>query len=509
MNQQNQLRISPAWLALGGFVLGLILFYQVAGMFGLPAHLVWPFITIAFVVMVFFLRRPKLFLFVLMFYSGFFFNGNFLGRIPLPLPGIRVLDDFLLVIPIAMIIMKATTRDLPRGATVFPFVYLFLSVLSWRINHVPTMNFIRATLAFSKFYIVWYFVRSLGPWSEKEIKRWLVFFLGFAVIQCLANFGWQQHVILRYHPDYSIGTLGGAHHVGYLSCMVLFMMLGYLMSLLWEQRLTGRRLFWLGVVSILILYNLVFLTDTKHVLFLAPLAVVPFFLLKQKNTKMRWAIVLSVLIFGLFSWVYLTFIYAGSGIFSMDLYLYSFKVSGKRAMINVLAYDLPRQLPVPVLGAGPGNFNSAVGLMSLRPLAVRYLLQHIMASLRPGVGSVEGSVIGSPITDVFTLLGEYGVLNTMAYLGFWVFAIWTLWRKAKQPNISPLYCGQMLAACSCLLLLLQLMFLVDVVQYMPLMFPAWAMAGMVWDYKPEEAVPPVLSAKPARALSGIRRMGFE
>ena len=74
------------WLTVAGFAIGLTMMFFISGMFGIPAPLGWAFLVIVFSVGTLLLDRPKLLLFLMMFYFMLMPMNRFLGLLALPLP---------------------------------------------------------------------------------------------------------------------------------------------------------------------------------------------------------------------------------------------------------------------------------------------------------------------------------------------------------------------------------------------------------------------------------------
>ncbi|MBU1695123.1 MAG: hypothetical protein KKC51_14330, partial [Verrucomicrobia bacterium] len=210
MARDTTLRIPLAVLIVAGFVIGLIVSIWVSGMFGFLPPLLWASVVLLILAGIYFLEHPKQFLMVMFLYYGFLANGLLLGFYPLPIPMVGILDEAILAVPLAIIVMKAVHRQLPRGATIFPVVYIGLALLSIWVNNAPHTGALRVTLTYGKFYIFWYFARAIGPWSALEKRRWFVVLMLFVLLQFGFNVFWQKGLTPRMSVDSSIGTVGSA-----------------------------------------------------------------------------------------------------------------------------------------------------------------------------------------------------------------------------------------------------------------------------------------------------------
>ena len=489
--QDMMYRPPVAAIVLAGFIAGFVLSFGPADMLGRPPMLLFPAFTIAFSIGVLFLAKPKLYVVALFLYYGFYYNGVLIGKINLPIPYVQLLDELFLAIPVAVICMTLIGHEAPKHATLFPALYLLLAFLSFKVNAAPTVPALRITLAYFKFYIYWYFMRCIA-WSDKERKIWIYGFAGFVLIQFLINIYWHRGITM-YYPDAGQGTIGDQHIVGYLSAFALFFMGANFIA---NRSRSVLRTVIGGGVTLLIAYNLIFLTDTKHVLFLMPIAALPFLtLFPRLNVKQRVFAVFASIAFVTSSYVYLNMTDA-LGRHTPSDYVSFMRYSGKGQVFHAIKDQLPREITTPLLGAGPGNFCSSVGVRSFRPLANKYVLPHVIRSIKSRGGAAESSVIGSPETSFFTLWGEFGILNMITYYAFWGFVMFSLWKSALGEKVLTVVAAQRLALVSCLILNLCIGLLRETFTIGVLMVPIWALVGMFWN-EPKPSDVAIKATKPA------------
>ncbi len=102
-------------------------------------------------------------------------------------------------------------------------------------------------------------------------------FIGYIALQYAYNVLWHRRLWPRYHPDVSRGVFRpfppAAPVVGYLSIFGLLLLAGWWVGV--RTALSRRRKWLAGLVAVVISYNLIFMTDTKHALFLVPAAFIP------------------------------------------------------------------------------------------------------------------------------------------------------------------------------------------------------------------------------------------
>ncbi|MBP8655681.1 MAG: hypothetical protein KBI43_04475, partial [Kiritimatiellae bacterium] len=210
------------WLTVAGFALGLTVMFFIAGMFGIPAPLGWAFLVILFALGALLLDRPKLLLSFMIFYFLFMPSNRMLGLVSLPLPDF--LDELFFLPFIAVIAMNWIQRRQLTEATFFPVAFIGVAIMSSIVNDRPSVfTALQVTLIMLKSYILWYFCRLTCTFeNEKQLNRWVWFYIVYVAIQFLYNMLWQGGPWPHYHPDRSGGVFGpvgggAAHQVGYLS----------------------------------------------------------------------------------------------------------------------------------------------------------------------------------------------------------------------------------------------------------------------------------------------------
>ena len=484
------------WLAVAGFAIGLTATFFIAGMFGVPAPLAWAFLVIAFTAMALLLDRPKLLLACMLFYILLMPGNRLLGLIGLPLPGF--IDELFFLPFIAVIVMNWIQRRQLKEATIFPVVFCLVAALSWYVNGKPSpFTAARVTLIMLKFYILWYFCRLTCTFeNERQLLRWAWGYIIYVAIQFFYNMLWQKGPWPHFHPDHSGGVfgpegLGSAHIVGYISVFALLILAGWWVSCAASVRPARRRM--VLMIALIIGYDLIFMTDTKHALLLAPLAFIPFLLHPNFPARLRLWLLLASFVFGLAT---VTYFHIASGGINVRSYVRSLVDSPKGEMMYAVTVDLPYLVPYPFLGAGPGCFNSHQAVNARVPLARRYIIPYLDEARRmdyfgKGYGGTlaSSSVMGTPQTDLFVLMGEYGWLGAIIYYLFMGWVIVKLWKKsAHLPLTNPLS-GLYMSTCCCIIFLVFTSVLISATTIGVLVFPLWIIIGRMWDMKTGESVP--------------------
>lgn len=476
------------WLTVAGYAIGLVIMFFLAGMFGIHAPIGWAFLVLVFCVGTFLLDRPKLLLNCMMFYFLLMPSNRLFGLIGLPLPGF--IDELFFLPFIAVMIMNWIQRRSIQGGTWFPIAFIVVGLLSWYVNGKGApFRLAQVTLIMLKFYIIWYYCRLTCIFEDaKHFWRWGELYIYYAAIQFLYNCLWQRGPFVRFHPDNSGGVFGpdgsgGAHLVGYISILALFLLAGWWMGP--GRAASRRKRYWMLFLCMVISYDLIFMTDTKHGLLMMPVAFIPFVFHPIVPARTR-----SLLLGFGGVFLLLAFSYVATFTNTRDFrkFLIQMADSPKGEMMHAVTGDFKYLVPYPMLGAGPGKFGSSQSAKDQTRLARRYILPYEDEMRRSGLtyrGGTRtgGSQLAWPQSDFFTLMGEFGWVGTLVYFSFFVWVCMKLWGKAKDLHQDANLGGAYLALGAGVIFLAETMFVVMSVTVPVLAFPLWMLAGRVWDMK--------------------------
>lgn len=475
------------WLAVSGYAIGLTVMFFISGMFGVPAPLGWAALVILFTVGALLLDRPKLLLICMLFYFLLMPSNRLLGLVGLPLPSF--IDDLFFLPFIAVIVMNWIQRRQLAEATLFPLAFCLIAATSWYVNRPSIFTVVQVTLIMLKSYIIWYYCRLTCTFdSEKHLMRWVWGYVFYVVIQFLYNMLWQQGPWPKFHPDSSGGVFGpdasgSAHIVGYLSVFGLLLITGWWVS---AGRQAGKRARWRALLAALIIgYNLIFMTDTKHALLLIPFAFLPFLLHPRFPARLRIGLILGGAVFMLATTVYFQLSMGG---YKIRPFLASFRESPKGEMLYAVTTDFSHLVPYPMLGAGPGRFASGQSVDAASPLARRYIIPHLAQRRRLGYfghglsgNLLSASIMGIPQTDFFVLMGEFGWLGAITYYLFLGWVIKRLWQKSVCLPLTHPMAGIYMSLACCMIFLVFTTALISSATIGVLVFPLWILIGRMWD----------------------------
>jgi hypothetical protein len=481
------------WLSVAGFAIGLTMMFFVAGMFGIPAPLGWASMVIMFTVGALLLDRPKLLLNVMLFYFLLLPSNRLFGLFGLPLPGF--IDELFFLPLIAVIVMNWIQRRQLQQATIFPVVFCVLAALSWYVNRPPIFTTVQVTLIMLKSYIIWYYCRLTCTFeNEGQLSRWVWVYILYSALQYPYNILWQRGLWPSFHPDRSGGVFGpdstgSAHIVGYLNIYALLLLAGWWASV---GRHVRARTHWMALLLVVVIaYNLIFMTDTKHGLILFPFAALPFLFHPKFPVRLRMHLLTGGLVFALLAGLY--FRISGD-----DIDLHRIRVtlqqSPKGDLLHAVTTDFHHLVPYPLLGAGPGRFASNQGVAARAPLARRYIIPHHDQQRRMGYFRASGtllasSVLGAPQADLLVLMGEFGWLGTAAFYLFLGWVIVKLWKKSAALPLERVASGYFMALSCCVIFLVFTTLIMNTFTVGVLSFPLWMLIGRMWDMKLESPQP--------------------
>ena len=480
-----------AWLVVAGYAIGLGFMYLLAGMFGLPAPLTWAFLVVLFFAGIALLERPKALLICMMFFFLLMPSNRILGLVGVPLPGF--LDELFFVPFVAVIVMSWIQRSsMPKGMW-FAMSFCLLAGLSWYANGKPSpTTTVQVTLIMLKFFILWYFCRLVAPFrSLKDFWTWGEFYIHYAAVQFLYNCLWQGGPWVRHHWDNSGGVFGpegsgAAHLVGYISIIALFLLAAWWVGE--GRKASAPKRWWMALMGLVIAYDLIFMTDTKHALAMAPVAFFPVLFHRSIALKTRLAL---LTVGGAFVVVAVFYIATFTNSANLHRFATVMADSPKGEAYLAVTKDFRFLVPYPVLGAGPGRFFSSQAVDAMAPLARRYVIPYYdeiqrSQSLHVSGSRTGGSLLAYPAADILTLTGEFGWCGMGLYASFLVF-IWVgLWRKANRWTGHFGGSFVFLSLGASVVFLFETMFFYTTSTIPSIVFPLWMLIGRVWDLEPPE-----------------------
>jgi hypothetical protein len=375
--------------------------------------------------------------------------------------------------------------------TLLLLVVVFLSFL---VNRSSPFGMLHYALTYLSFIPIFLMVREF--WSPSRIGSLSLWIILIMVVQVVLSLGWLAGINPLPNPrhlwvDRGIGTFGNSSYLGYLcvACISVLLNLGE-RSLSLHLRIA--RLMGLAVLGLMF-----FLTFTIHA-YPALLTCCVWWArahyLRHKRNPiyliMVAAIIGSVLAVAVIESETIRrksssmrYLERNKAISIWD----SVSSSPKGIAYRGFLKEVPRQLPFPVLGAGPGNGGSLVASDRQTPLANRYI-NYVYETISGQMMIATGSILVTPHAGFLAIYSDIGLLGCLLYYGLHLMAIIRIWRLYKL-NKYVLFWQKSLAYSMIPVVVwwLLLSSIVDVFHFDFLTSSLWGALALVWlPYKNED-----------------------
>lgn len=400
------------------------------------------------------------------------------------------IDIALLCVLVASCILQRRVLIDVRPVALSAFGLLCITGLSFLANRPPLRGAIHFAIAYFRFLLVFGYMRNvLEPGDGKLIYRILI---GSLALQFALNAAW----LLRINPlpnymmntaDYAVGTVQSCNAVAYLciACICVFLCAVMNPSLKKRSRIIAGTALLVAIIQI-------WLTFTVHASLLAALCCVIFIFVSGATCRMKALLILAtVLAMAMFLHARSMAVsrYAEPGVwkqFNVNYIRLRWRgmltgVKGQ-AYHDVLLYS-PKDMPYPLIGAGPGNFGSAIGREQRRPLAERYFNFLLLSSSeRMHALTGGGSITGIPYSGALAIWTELGPLGYLLYWGVHLYAAWRVWKRLRRRAYMDPF-RRVLGEGFCLTMLawLILNFMSDFCHIRFLHGGLWIWAAVIWD----------------------------
>jgi hypothetical protein len=381
--------------------------------------------------------------------------------------------------------IETSVRTMSRLVTVL----LFVAGASAIVNKVPPIAILVYILTYIKhLWIFCFAVRFLTPADNRT-----VFLIGVVsvLIQVVANvFAYlgmnPLPLMLRRHFfDFSIGTLGNSHYVGYIMVAFCLLMIAYSKH---TKIMLKRVLCWLAALVSLVQFYFCF---PIHAYPLLVGALGSQFLTVSPASPGRWfrrawALVLLGIV---------ALMLTNQG-FSIDIQgdMVSDKavqrgIENLRHGLKFKAYrevflNAGEHIRFPILGGGPGNYSSTTAFILQRPLSQLPHMFVMYTTLDPREVQA-GSIISLTRTGYIAIQGELGPLGLVSYWGLYLCAAYRIWSQWRRGMYSDIYSRALAEAFVPMVgFFLVLNILIDAIIIYPLNIGLWIWAGALWNPLP-------------------------
>lgn len=376
-------------------------------------------------------------------------------------------------------------------------LFMGLALAGALINRVSPIQALRFFLTYGSFipafYMAYHFLRP----NEADARRVMLAIFAIFGLQVILNLGWLAGINpLPNHSagteDFAIGSLGLCNVVAYLTVAVIFLLFAIF------HRFPDLKVKLLVAVGGLIATVQLVFTFTFHAF--PPMAALLFVQMVYGIKAMRYKLAMACLVL-LFigSYYYIKAdprLSQAFGFPAEDVMTVSeFRLRWDRMWrggkgqayynIFVRARD---DMPVWLLGAGPGNFASGIGMVHRSMLAEKYV-NYIYLTYSGRREMYGGSITQHITTGVNAIYSEFGPLGLLLFYGLHGLAVVRILRLYRAGAYrSPIRQALAEAFIPTMLLYLGLNLISDFHSDTFLQVGVWLWAGAVW--KPDAAAPP-------------------
>lgn len=367
-------------------------------------------------------------------------------------------------------------------------------VIAAIVNRVPPVAVLLYVLTYTKHLWAFYFtVRYLSARDGRAVFRVILFSLALQIVFNLfavAGVNPLPRLMVRSYADFHVGTVGGAHGVGYLMVAGVLLMAALFRN---SRSLSGIAAAVCGIVAMLVQF---FFTFTMHAypLLAGGLAVQHFWFSRRSIGRTARTVLLAI-----------TFGSVLGMLFSLERfetlreqltseqavakYWERVRYGAKYESYRQVFLHPGRHIRYGWLGAGPGNYTSRTAFLHGRPLSRLPHLFHIYEAMDPTVRR-GGSILVSTRTGLIALWGELGPAGTLLYLWMYVYAAMRILRQRRSGLYRDPYrimLAEAFVPVMCIFLLLNT--IVDHLASLHLNVGIWIWAACLWNPPPADGQP--------------------
>jgi hypothetical protein len=241
----------------------------------------------------------------------------------------------------------------------------------------------------------------------------------------------------------------GATITGDAFQVAVYMWLGIIFSFIFYI-LTKKKIY---IIYTLVCLILLIITSTKQLTFILP--VILFFLLRnQLKIKLKYIIIVFIVVISGAFLLYSKVEGRWSNNFGTDysqLNMADFVTGSEKVQGYYSAiFDLPKELPVPLLGAGPGEYGSYVAMNARTLLSEKYIM-YFNDLIPAGLGGT----LSYRSSSLIALWGDSGIFCLILYIMIYIVVLRKLFQFANKTT-DPFYkCLALVASAAGIAVLLE------------------------------------------------------
>jgi len=465
-------------------------------MFGIPGLAALP----VFLFCIIMTGRPKLLLTAFWFYL-------------LVLPAVEAVDRslyikvieqgsacYLLAMVVAHVII---TKERIRETAVMNRILLaFLVLMGMSIiaNRVPPKSILFFCLTYLKHFWIFYFVlRHASDGNGRKAFFVIVFSFALQMVFNLASYAGINplpHIMGRSFVDYSLGTVGSSHHVGYYMIAFLSLLFAYLK----QERLFVRRVAcYIAAIVGLVQFYFTF-TIHAYPLLVAALTGQHIVFSSAHRRRIMQAVAAATIILAVLTILPMLSPKSQSSgqVLSVERVERRWEemIKGTKGQAySAVFLRADDYVPYPWLGGGPGNYTSIVAFITRRPLAWLPHISYFSTTFRQK--AVRGGSISSvPWTGMITIFGELGPFGLLLFWSAYIYAALRIWRQSRAGMYVSKYRIILAEAfVPTMAAFIVLNVLLDTILHAHLNTGLWIWGALVW-YPCPDAEPPASDTPP-------------
>jgi len=364
------------------------------------------------------------------------------------IPAVSYIDELLALVLFIHLLLgkpKGVSTPVPVYITKRVWVILGISFLSMLVNMASPLGALQFIFSILKPIILFYWVIKFT--QDDQLMhfaiKWLIFIILIQVP--FVVYGLLTSGFTGYTGDFATG----ATITGDAFQLAVYMWLGSMFSIAYFfSKKEKKYLVFLGLC-----FSILILTSTKQITFLFPFVVI-FLLRKQLRLTLTKIIIFAsvILIIGetLFNFVETIFV-RNYGVEQSDSdYFAAVEGSEKIQGYYSAIYELPGEIPVPLLGAGPGQYGSYVGMNARTPLSKKYIMDY--SDLIP---FGFGGTLTYRSSGLIGIYGDIGIVGLIVLLSIYFSTIGISLNYAKGATLPFDKASAFLATASGILIVLE------------------------------------------------------
>lgn len=334
-----------------------------------------------------------------------------------------------LLLHLLLTVVTSAERSIPSSFVGKPLLgILIICIFSFLVNRGSIVNALQFVFSISKPFILFYWILTFA--DDDSIERFAVKFLVFLIALQVPFF---LYGILTKGSGYVGDFATGATITGDAFQTAVYMWLGVILCIARYSERRKKRYIAFGMACMIMLV----ITSTRQVTLLLPIVVLVLLWQQLRLTLLRLIVVTSlgtVVLFFFFQNMESKWAELGGGgqidfqnFAVLDMLESSQKIQGYYSAL----FEVPDEIPVPLLGAGPGEYASFTAMYSRTPLARKYIMDY-WDSLPE---NMEGTLAYAS-SGIIAIFGDIGIVSLilLLYIYFKVFRVAGARRALPPPT---------------------------------------------------------------------------